>query len=81
MSPEGVLSDDSRNFSVLRWHICDFGFHHQTKTGISLRMIGDKIEEVPLPHQDEKLALGWEMGEVSDGERLVADLTADLPDS
>ncbi len=41
-------------------------------------MIGEEIEKVPLRHQGDELAVGGQVREVREGDRIVADHAADF---
>src|SRR5216110_972448 len=51
---------------VLYQQIDDLGFHVQLETWKTLRMAGQKIQEIPLRHKGDELATCGEFGEVSD---------------
>ena len=51
----------------------DLGEHLEPERGIALGMLGEEIEEVPLRHQRNEMAVGGEMREVGEHDAVVAD--------
>ena len=54
------------------------GVHQEVERGIALRSLGDEIEEVPLRHERDELAMSREVSEVGDGHFDVPDVAAQL---
>ena len=48
------------------------------ETRIAARLVGKKIEEVPLRHQRDEMAVGRQMREIGKDDALVADLSGEL---
>ncbi len=59
--------------AVLLDQVSALGLHHQMEGGEALRLLGQKIEEVPLRHQRDIGAMHREVAEVADRDRLAAD--------
>ena len=51
----------------------DLGEHLELERGIALGMLGEEIEEVPLRHQSDEMAMGGEMREIGERDVVVAD--------
>src|ERR1044071_7578341 len=56
-------------------HFC---IHQQVKGRIPLGMRNDKIQEIPLWHEREKLTVGGEMSEVGELDELASDSPTDF---
>ena len=54
------------------------GKHLELEGWVELGVLGEKIEEVPLRHQGDEMAVGWEMREIGDHHAVVADLAGEL---
>ena len=50
----------------------------EMKARIAARLVGEKIEKVPLRHQRDETAMGRQMGEIGKDDALVADLPGEL---
>ncbi len=53
--------------------------HHKPKGGIKLRLAGQEIEKIPLWHQGDELRPPGQMREIAENDRLVTDLSGELP--
>src|SRR6185312_8105380 len=51
-----------------------FGVHQQVEVGQRFAVLGDEIEEVPLRHQRDELAVRGHVGEIGDRQVIRADL-------
>src|SRR5438132_5144065 len=56
------------------------GLHHKIKFGIASRVLGEKVEKIPLWHQGDETAVGRQVSEVCNGHPQLADLRAELVD-
>ncbi len=54
--------------------------HAQMKGRVALARLGQKVEEIPLRHERQELAVGRQMREIGDLHQLIADLRAELAD-
>src|SRR5438270_9787793 len=74
----GSLSLHSSNTTLLLDEIGHFRLHPDLKTGITLSLLNDEVQKIPLRHQSEKLATSWQVSEVSHLDHLLAHLTSKL---
>ena len=63
---------------VLLDQVRRLGLHAQIERRIALALLGEEIEEVPLRHQRDEFATGWQMAEIRDLNMFGADLAAQL---
>ena len=50
-----------------------FGLHHQMECRIFATALGQEVQEIPLRHQRDELAVGWETREIRDLDRRARD--------
>ncbi len=72
------FSADSHDAPVLRDQVGRLRVQMQLETGISPRLLRDKIEKIPLRHQRQELAGGRQMGTIGHRPIGAADLRADM---
>src|SRR5215471_14187750 len=70
----------ARHRIALDDEVNDFRPHQQLKLWVLPRLLSKEIEKVPLWHEAEKLAVGRQMCEVCQRNKLIANLAADLSD-
>ena len=51
--------------------------HLELKDGVTARLLGDKIEKIPLRHQGDEAAMRRQMGKIADLDELAADVRAE----
>ena len=54
--------------------IGDARLHPEMEARIAARLVGEKIQKVPLRHQRDETAMGRQMREIGNDDALVADL-------
>src|SRR5262249_53750317 len=52
--------------------------HTQVEGRVLLAVLGKEVEEVPLRHEGDEVAAGWQVGEVGDRDRLASDVAGEL---
>ncbi len=67
----GLESDDR---AILFDQVGDFCIQLKLKSGTFSRVFGDKVEKVPLRHEHEEFAAGWETSEISQDDSFAPDL-------
>jgi hypothetical protein len=58
------LRGQSHHPLILHDQVGGIGSHTEVEAGIALALLGEKIEEIPLRHQRDKLADRRQMGEI-----------------
>ncbi len=66
--------------SVVGRQIDDLCVHPQVERPVTPSVLGEKIQKIPLRHEDQELAVGRQVREVAERDELIADLAADLFD-
>lgn len=56
--------------------VSHFSLHLQVKCGISPALLGDEVQEVPLRHQGQKMAVRRQMGEIRKRDGFIPHLAA-----
>ena len=74
--PFGVFARTPDDATVFFDQIDGFGLHVQVEGLVTLALLGEEIEKIPLRHQRNKFAVRRQMRQVDDREFFVADLHA-----
>ena len=72
--PVRRLGDQADDAAVLLDEIGRFGLHAQVECRVTLAMLGEEVEEVPLRHQRDEFAVRRQMAEIGHLKVLGADL-------
>ena len=75
--PVGRGGPHAGNPSVALDQVDRFGPHTQMKRGIALAPVGEKVEEVPLGHQRDEFATGWQLPEIRECILVAAEICAE----
>ena len=78
-SPVGVVSPHADDTAVVFDQAGGLGLHSQMKAGVLRALPSQEIEEVPLRHQRDKAAAGWQMREIGDPHPFAADHAGQVP--
>ena len=66
--------DQADNAPVLLDQVCRLGLHAQVESFVALAVLGQEVEEVPLRHQRNEFAVGWQMAKIDHLNVFGADL-------
>jgi hypothetical protein len=72
----GRFGARTNNSTVLLDEVRYLCLHNQAKTQISLGMLFDEIEEIPLGHEGEEFAMSGYMSEIRNGDSVRSDLSS-----
>src|ERR1700722_1627991 len=72
--PVRNLVDQADNAPILLDQAARVGLHAQVKCLVALGVLGEEVEKVPLRHQGNEFAVGWQVAKIDQLNVFGADL-------